>query len=339
MTDRSPRRRPLRPAPPWRARRIPGAALTLLLAACARPGGDAAPAAPPAALAAPVRIAPVSRATLRRTVTAPGRTQAQREQRIRAPFDGQLVRLAVTDGDRVEAGAVVGEIVAQDSAAALEGARALAAAARSPPERDEAERALAVTRAQVVRRALVAPAAGVVSSHRAVAGDLVSAHDELLTIAEQGSIEFLADVPQEALPLLRPGAAAEVALAGPAGALAGAVRAILPGPGGLTAPVRIRLLRPPPALASGLFGLAHLTLGERRDAVAVPAAAVLRDDLTGEARIALAVGGAARWTAVRTGLADAGLVEILSPALAPGAAVIVEGQVGLPDGAPVKAAP
>jgi len=54
------------------------------------------------------------------------------------------------------------------------------------------------------------------------------------------------------------------------------------------------------------------------------------------ARIATVdAGSRARWVVVATGLSDAGRTEILRPPLAPGTRVIVGGQVGLPDGAPV----
>jgi len=66
---------------------------------------------------------------------------------------------------------------------------------------------------------------------------------------------------------------------------------------------------------------------------------VLRDDVSGVTQIAVVSQGKARWLRVTTGVTQGGRVEVLQPPLEPGTLVIVEGQVGLPEGAQVAVQP
>jgi hypothetical protein len=67
---------------------------------------------------------------------------------------------------------------------------------------------------------------------------------------------------------------------------------------------------------------------------------VLRDDVYGTSRLAVITPDhRAHWVVVTTGVRDSGLVEIVTPTLAPSTAVIVTGQVGLPEGTPVRTRP
>ncbi len=309
-------------------------ALVALVGACSRER----PAPPPPPAATPVRLGAVSRADLRETVSAPGRTVPLRVQVIRVPFDCFLVRLLVTDGDRVAAGQVLGEVVAQRSQAAVDGARAMVAAASTERDRAEAARALAVAEASRVVRRLTAPGAGVVASHQATEGDLLSAHADVLTVADDRAVVFIADLPQTDLPRIRPGTPVELSLDARPGPIPGVVAAIVPSGADRVTPVRVT----PAAgaqLGPGLFGTARFVVATHAGALALPAPALLRDDLTGVARVAVVQGGKAHWVEARPGLVDGDRVELLSPALAPGTPVVVEGQVGLPEGAPVEAAP
>jgi multidrug efflux pump subunit AcrA (membrane-fusion protein) len=74
---------------------------------------------------------------------------------------------------------------------------------------------------------------------------------------------------------------------------------------------------------------------QHTNVVLVPAVAIVRDG--GETAVFVASGGKAQRRAVRIGLADHLDAEIVSGVTA-GEAVIVEGQAGLPDGAPIAVA-
>ncbi len=294
--------------------------------------------------ATPVTVVEIRLATLGVTVSAPGRTDVLRPLHVRAPFAGAVASLSVADGDRVTAGEKMGTVVARASIAALAGARAMLYAASTDAERSDAQRALDLATRNVVEYPLQAPEAGVVVSHTANAGDLVNDGDDILVIAPAGAVSFIAQLVQSDLPQIRPGQSVSVDLAAHATPLAGRVHGVLPAASteNLSAPVRIDFVAGSGAIGTGLFGTARITVGERRQVPVVPEAALLQDDVYGTTQIAV-VGPPpdrrAHWVRVTPGVRDAGLVEIVSPPLSAGTLVIVSGQVGLPEGAPVRVQP
>ena len=292
-----------------------------------------------------VTAVPVRLATLAVTVSAPGHTDVLRPLHVRAPFSGTVAALTVADGDRVTRGEALGTLVSRSSAAAMAGARAMLESAQTEAERRDAQRALDLATRSLVEFPLRASEAGVVVSHAANAGDLVTEGDDILVIAPAGAVAFIADVVQSDLPRVRPGQRVAVDLAARAAPLAGTVHGILPAASAenLSAPVRIDFVPSSGgAIGIGLFGTASIMVGERRQVPVVPEAALLRDDVYGTTQVAV-VGPPpdrrAHWVKVTPGARGGGLVEILSPALPPGTAVIVSGQVGLPEGAPVRMQP
>jgi multidrug efflux pump subunit AcrA (membrane-fusion protein) len=289
---------------------------------------EAAPDAP-----SPVRVAPISRRTLTEIVSGPGHTAALTQQKVRAPFAGTLIELRAADGDVVRRGQQVGTVVSRESDAALSGAREMLREARSPAERADAERAVALAERNLVRRSLVASADGPVLSHAAASGDRVSEDQEVLTIEDASSIVFVADVPQGDLSRVRAGQRATVDLGGGRTESAGTVHGILPSanPADFTGAVRIDF--PGAArLPLGLFGSARIAVGERRDVLVVPDAAVLRDDVSGISRIAVVSGNRLHWISVTPGLRQEGVTEISGPGVPAEGQVVVSGMIGLPEG-------
>ena len=323
------------------------AAALLLAAACrggsapeksAAPAGEKTPPTPDAPTA--VRVAAVARATLPITVSAPGRTAALTQQKLRAPFAGTLTELSVADGDPVARGRSLGTIVARESEAALSGAREMLRHAATPAEKSDAERALALAQRNLVRKTLVASWDGAVISHAASAGDRVSEDQEILTMSDSSSLVFLADVPQTDLSRIRPGQKVTVAMAGARAPIEASVHAVLPGanPADFTGQVRADL-RSAGTLPIGLFGTARILVGERAGVAVLPDAAILRDDVSGVSRVCLAVNGKAHWIDVTAGIKDSGRTEIVSPPLADGQTAIVSGLVGLPEGKSIAIEP
>jgi multidrug efflux pump subunit AcrA (membrane-fusion protein) len=317
--------------------------LLAALAACSGPKAQPADTAPADAGGArvPVTLASARTMTFEQTVEAPGATQALFEHKIRAPYAGRLSRLRATDGAQVHRGQVMAELLSQESVAALSGAQAMAQAATSAPAKAEAARALALARSSAVSRVLSAPVDGVVLSHSASDGDLVAAGDELFTIADPKAIVFVAQVVQTDLPQIHAGQDVSVTLASRTQPVKGTVKTVLPSASSaaLAAPVRIQLGTSPAGV--GFFGTARIVTGTHPGAVGVPAAALLRDDVSGVTRIArVGKDGTAHWVEVTPGLAQAGWVELVGGGgPVPGESVIVGGQVGLPDGARVIGEP
>lgn len=338
-------------------RRAIGAASTILglaaFAACSR-GNDPASAgssgsATDASTAAdslpgtPVHMTVVEQGNIAITVTGPGRTDALDLQKIRAPFTGILTLLRIAVGDRVGAGQVVAAVVNQPSQAALIGAETMLRSASTPAQRSDAERALLLAKQNLVATQLRAPRAGVVVSRGASQGDLVSQGDSIITIASAGSIVFVARIAQRDLAQVRLGQRANVNLPGQLGAVPGVVHGLLPADTNsvMTVPVRIdfstNLQTAGAPIQTGLFGTVEIIVAERVAVPIVPAAAILRDDISGISRVALVTPtGLAHWVNVTTGATQGGNIEIKYPALAPGQRVIVSGQVGLPEGSKVR---
>jgi RND family efflux transporter MFP subunit len=331
----------------WRtAVRLVAGAAVLVSLACSRGGGEgdqAAAASDTTAAATPVRAAPIERANLDVVVTAPGRTEALRQDRIRAPFPARLVALRVTDGDKVTAGQVVAEIVSKNSEAARQGAEQMLAAARSAQDSVDAQRAIEIAQQTLVQQPLRAPAAGVVLSHAAEEGDYLDEGEVFLTIAEAGAVYFNAQVTQSDLDRVGAGERASVDLPAVGSQPVGAVvHGVLPSASSqtLSAPVRLDFSPARPDLPVGLFGTASIIVAHQHDVIVVPAAAVLRDDVTGISRVAVIDSTSrAHWVVVQTGTRQGDQLQITSPALRQGQQVIVQGQVGLPDSTRVQLQP
>jgi multidrug efflux pump subunit AcrA (membrane-fusion protein) len=314
---------------------------TLMCACHSAPQTESAKAESEPGAGTPVRVVKVARATVAQIVSAPGHTLALVQQKVRAPFGGTLVELLVTDGDVVQSGQKLGAAISRDSEAALAGAEQMLREAHTPSEQQDAERALALAKTGAVRAPLRAPAAGMVLSHAASAGDRVSEEQEILTIAVASSLVFQADVAQSDFALIRPGQKVVIDVVGRPTASTGRVHGVLGAVNSAdqTVPVRIDLASRSAASAVGLFGTAHIRVAEHRDAAVLPQAAIQRDDVTGVSRVAsVTAEGRARWVEVKTGLVDGDDVEVVSPDLSD-ARVIVSGLVGLPEGAPVVVQP
>lgn len=319
--------------------------LVVLTSGCGRSSGDATAPLPPEASAAgtPVTVAAVARATLSEVVSAPGRTDALVEEKVRAPFAGTLIALDFVEGATVTRGARLGTIVARDSAAALAGAEAMVRQAGSDAARQDAARALELARGSLISAPLLATVSGVVTARSASTGEKVAEDQDLLTIVASGSLVFRADLPQSDLPRVRPGQPALIELAGLAAPVPGRTAGLLSlaadgtggsGAGGLTVPVRIDFGGTVQPASVGLFGTAHITVAEHRSVQVVPTSALLRDDVAGTIRVGiLGAGNRLHWVDVRIGLEDAQRVEIAFPELAEDAFVVLSGQIGLPEGA------
>ena len=224
-------------------------------------------------------------------------------------------------------------MVSQTSEAALAGALVMQREAKTATQRNDAERAIQLAKQGLVQTALLAPRAGVVVSRGASQGDLLSPGDSIISIASASSIVFVAHITQSDLSRVRPGQRAIVDAPGRSGGASGVVHGLLPADTStLSVPVRIDLRATGAPVPIGLFGTAHIVVGEQTNASIVPAAAILRDDVNGTSRVAVVDrGGRVHWTLVSVGVQQGDSIQIVSPLLAAGTRVIVSGQVGLPD--------
>ena len=230
---------------------------------------------------------------------------------------------------------------ALDQAVASEaGARATAASARdglavARAQRAQAAAALRIARLNLARAQITAPVAGLVVARTAERGALAGGSAApLFTLIADGQIEMQAEVIETALGRLKAGNPASIDVAG-VGTVAGRVRLV---PVSVDAATRLGLMRialdDVEGLRLGLFANGWVVT-DRRDAVTVPATAVLAD-AQGERVQTVDGAGVIRTRPVRAGLLWEGRREIIE-GVAVGERVIVRAGAFFRDGDRVQA--
>lgn len=200
----------------------------------------------------------------------------------------------------------------------------------------EAEAAVASARSLQGRERVVAPFDGVVAGRWHQPGDLVDAatSDPVLRLIDPSALEVEVPVPVSDLARAPEGASAQVIGPGAQPPEEATVRSGFGAADPATGAAKVRLrLAKPTRLPVGTPVQVILFGAEHRDVLLVPEAAVVHEG-TDRFLITVDAEGRARRHRVEIGIAGDGQVEILS-GIAPGEAVIVRGQEGLPDGAAV----
>ncbi|ABL71954.1 efflux RND transporter periplasmic adaptor subunit [Paracoccus denitrificans] len=183
---------------------------------------------------------------------------------------------------------------------------------------------------------VTAPVDGVVVARTARLGAIPGSGGEpLFTLIAGGEVELEADVIETALSQLKAGDAAEIQVAG-LGRVQGKLRLVPAAVDPVTrlGPARIAL-DPDPRLRPGLFASGWI-ITDRREAVTVPASAILAD-ASGE-RVQVVKDGQIETREVRGGLVWQGRREILD-GLAPGETVVARAGAFFRSGDQVRAAP
>ena len=180
---------------------------------------------------------------------------------------------------------------------------------------------------------------GVVAKRAHNPGDMVdaSASDVILRVIDPSRLQVVASVPIADLARVQTGQRVNITVPGAEEPVAGKVltRPAAVDPGGVAADVRIAFDRET-TLPAGTPVRVDIVTDEHPNALAVPADAVLHE---GDQTFVMLAGSdnKAHKRKVSTGLSTAKQVEITA-GLKAGDAVIVQGQQGLPDGAPVSIA-
>jgi RND family efflux transporter MFP subunit len=215
-------------------------------------------------------------------------------------------------------------------------------------ERDLSEAQAALAQAQSAKQNASVLAArtvvrarfpGVVAKRAHNPGDMVdaSASDVILRIIDPSRLQVVASVPIADLARVKAGQPARITVPGSDEPEAGKVltRPAAVDPGGVAADVRIAFEQNT-ALPAGAPVRVDIVTDEHPNALAVPVEAVLHED---DDTYVMVAGSdqKAHKQKVTTGLSTAKQLEITS-GLKAGDAVIVQGQQGLPDGAPVSVA-
>lgn len=269
---------------------------------------------------------------------------------VRAKAGGTLLTLAVAEGQRVKAGQLLATIDATEVSTRLAERQAMVESARaalvqaerthsnnqrladqqfiSPTALDQSRAALDAARAQeratlaqldTVRAVsrdtrIVAPIDGIVAKRHAVAGEKVSAEQNVLTIVDLARLELAGSVGTHEVSQLAAGVPVQVKVEGVEQAVAGKIARIAPAaePGTRSIGVTIELPNPKEALRAGQYALARVELADPQKRLTVPAAAV--GNTAGQDHIWLIENGTLARRAVTVGRRDGreGRVELLS---------------------------
>jgi len=180
------------------------------------------------------------------------------------------------------------------------------------------------------------PIDGVITDRPTYAGEMAAAGTPLLTVMDISRVIARANVPSDQLTFLKVG---DQAISPPDSPdqLSGRVTVVSPAlnPNSMTAEVWVEAANPGNSLKPGMAVQVVIRAGEVRDAVVIPATALLPAEGGTSAVLVVDAHSVAHKRAVRTGIREADKVQVLSGVQA-GEQVVVVGGVGLEDGAKVN---
>jgi membrane fusion protein (multidrug efflux system) len=310
---------------------------------------------PPVVAVATAEHGPISAFT-----TSAANLVAEDEVKILAEADGVVLRLHVEEGHEIRAGQPLAKINPTDAALALTKAELALGNAQNTLdrserlseaslvsdqdlekarfERDLARQTLAEARRTLEKTTVTAPFAGKVTVRKVQPGQTVKKGDELFTVADFDPLVARIFLPEREVLDLRVGQTVRLALrAREDTRFEGRIRQISPvvDTGSGTVKVTVEAVQPPPSVRPGAFVTVDVLRESRPQALLVPRQALIRE--LSDTYVYVADGGVARKRTVSLGLEEAGNVEITS-GLKAGERVIVSGQGGLRDQAPIVVA-
>jgi HlyD family secretion protein len=192
-------------------------------------------------------------------------------------------------------------------------------------------------KAQLSYSEIRSPIDGVVTERPLFQGELAAANQPILTVMNTSKLIAKAHISQEQAIQLKVGNPAELKLAGLREPLGGRVTLISPAldPGSTTVEIWVEAARPNPALKPGMNVEVNATAANVKDALVVPASAVLKTP-EGEDYVLLAGSDEkAHQANVQVGIRTKELAEILS-GLEAGDRVITQGGYAVPEGTKIN---
>lgn len=329
-----------------------------VLAACSR--GEADTAKSPVARTAPVEVTEVQAGPLDRSWDAVGSLMATESLMVRPEITGRIARIAVTEGQWVESGAVMFELDDAVVRAQLAQAEANLALARrnktradelfageliAPAERDTAsaglaasEAAASLARARQAMTSLRAPFRGRAGLRLVSVGDYVNPGQDLVRLEDVAQMKVEFRLPELALADLRVDQAVEVELdAFPGVPLMARVYALDSRVVSDTRSIAARatLDNADGRLRPGQFARVKLIVERKPAAIQIPEQALIA---RGDRNFVFVVtDGRAAEREVRVGQRQPGLAEIVE-GLAAGEKVVTSGLQAITDGAAVQVA-
>jgi membrane fusion protein (multidrug efflux system) len=340
------------------------ALLVLGLSACARDGvaGDKTAvemeAKAKAEAAIPVEVARPVRGEMLAMYSGTATLEAEADAEIIAKVGGEVRQIFVEEGDRVRAGQVLAQL--DDRQLRLQAAQTRAALAKAERDfnrqvelnakglvsagafenlkydLDNHRAAHDLAQLNLSYSAIRAPFAGVVAERHVKLGKELAVGSPVFRVTDPTPLKASVFVPERELARLKPGQPANVA----ADALAGRsfpahVKLVSPMVDAATATFKVTLEVDDPKgdLKPGMFARVGIVFERRADTLTIPRIALLDSD--GSSNVFVVNSGKAEQRAIKTGLANAGRVEVIQ-GLEGAEQVVVVGQNGLKDGNPVR---
>jgi membrane fusion protein (multidrug efflux system) len=308
---------------------------------------------PPASVA----VKPVEVGTISAYTAATANLVAEDEVKVVAEAEGKVVALNVEEGDTVAKGRVLlridpadaelavqkGDLALRNAKSNFERSEAMAAEKLISPqdldkaryERDLAAQTLAEARRSLTKTTVPAAFSGRITLRKVLLGQNVKIGDELVTLADFDPLIARIHLPEREVLDLKVGQEVRLALrAHEETRFQGRIRQISPvvDTASGTVKVTVEAVKPPASVRPGAFVTVEVLRQTRKETMLVPREAVIRE--LQETYVFVADGKAARKRAVTIGLEEAGRIEVTG-GLKAGEQVIVSGQGGLKEGAPI----
>jgi membrane fusion protein, multidrug efflux system len=291
-----------------------------------------------------VKIAKITSGDAVLSITAFGKTDALRKEKVYAPIAGRITVLNVFEGARVKSGEILAVIRTKESQAAILGAEAMVRSARNAQQKAEAENALALAQSSDKSVNVTAKFKGFVSTRSVSEGELVIENAELMTVLDLSTLDFQADVPLRDVSDVHAGQRSTIRFQSiPDKIFVGEVDAINPQTDFQSQTVRVRLRfisndeSVKSTLRTDMIGTAQIVTGHRQGAMFVPKAALLRNDEENTySVVTVTKDSLAKSIPVTIGALNDSSAEIMSADLRPGMPVITVGNYALQDSTKVS---
>jgi membrane fusion protein, multidrug efflux system len=340
----------------WAAVLLPIGVCILALNGCGK--GTAKEATDTATAAIPVQVDRPSRGEMLSVYAGTAPLQADQEATVVAKVGGEVREILVEEGDVVKAGQVLARLdgdrlrfelqQTEVNLAKLDReykrtvellSRKLVAAsavdnARSEMEWLKAARDLAQLNLGYTE--IRAPIAGVVSARHIKVGNTINVNDRTFQVTDLDPLIAEVHVPEREFAKLRSEQAVTIIVDALAGSnFAGRVQRISPtlDPATGTFKATIEVLDPQHQLKPGMFARVGIVLERRSAALRIPRGAIVEAE--GSPTVFVANGDKAEQRSIKTGLTNAGLIEVIE-GLNGDERIVVVGQNGLKSGSSIK---
>jgi len=257
------------------------------------------------------------------------------ESRLKLYHEGALARKLVDDAEVSLAQAQSQFDTAQAHLKGLENFGTTQQVRGAQAQMDAAKAHYESAEAQLSYTEVRSPLTGVISDRPVNLGDMASAGAALFTVVDISQVVARANIPVQDASMIRSGQLATIS--GPAGELAGKISVVSPAVDANTTTLQVWVDAPNPGerFKPGATVQISIDLGEVKNAVVVPVAALLPSDQGGEQVMIASTDGLAHAREVQTGVREGNQVQILS-GVKPGEQVITQGALGLDDKAKIQ---